>query len=725
MNRHLSSPALLSTAFAAALLSALPATAAGPPPTPKEPVVDHYFGTDVTDPYRWLEGSAAPELKAPDPQLDARVATWTEAQNAYTRGLLDAAPGRKWLEARLSKLLEVGEVGLPRVRGGRLFYRERKGSEAQPVLYVREGIDGAPRALVDPNRLDPSGLTTLAWFTPSLDGTKVAYGLYRAGDENAVLHLAETADGKVLADEIPGKVEDVLWLPDGGAFVYRRLADVANPYSGQIRFHKLGAAPDADPILFEQYKEGPLATTWGPSAFTNDQARWLALAYWTGTASNDLWVYDLDAWRKSGKLARRDVAVGEDATFAGPIVGDTLYLLTTLDAPNGRVVAVDLAHPERAAWKVIVPERPGVAIQSVQAAKGRLVLTVLERATSRIEQVDLAGHPLPAVALPGLGTASVSTEEDSQQAFVRFTSFNEPESIYCVDLASGARKLWERPDVPVDSAAIEVEQTDYPSKDGTQVSMFLVHKKGLSHAKPVPTLLYGYGGFDISITPTFEPMFIPWIESGGLLAVANLRGGGEYGEAWHRAGMMEHKQNVFDDFIAAGEWLVHAGWTDPAHLGALGGSNGGLLTGAVLVQRPDLFRAVVSAVPLLDMLRYQHFLMARYWVPEYGSSEDREQFATLLRYSPYQNVKDGVNYPAVLLTAAENDHRVHPLHARKMAARLQAATASDPAQRPVLLWVQREAGHGPGMPLAIRVREKADLVGFLAWQCGLAMGGGG
>ena len=594
MNRHLSSPALLSTVFAAALVSALPATAAGPPPTPKEPVVDHYFGTDVVDPYRWLEGSAAPELKAPDPQLDARVAAWTEAQNAYTRGLLDAAPGRKWLEARLSKLLEVGEVGLPRVRGGRLFYRERKGSEAQPVLYVREGIDGAPRALVDPNRLDPSGLTTLAWFTPNLDGTKVAYGLYRAGDENAVLHLVEVADGKALADEIPGKVEDVFWLPDGGGFVYRRLADVANPYSGQIRFHKLGAAPDADPVLFEQYKEGPLATTWGPSAFTNDRARWLALAYWTGTASNDLWVYDLDAWRKSGKLERRDVAVGEDATFAGPIVGDTLYLLTTLDAPNGRVVAVDLAHPRAGGLEGGRPRaaggghpvgaggegaagahRPRAGHQPHRAGRPRRPSAACRRAPRPGHRLDLHRGGLPA------RPSSASPASTSRRASTASTS------------RSGARKLWERPDVPVDSAAIEVEQTDYPSKDGTQVSMFLVHKKGLTHAEPVPTLLYGYGGFDISITPSFEPMFIPWIESGGLLAVANLRGGGEYGEAWHRAGMLEHKQNVFDDFIAAAEWLVDAGWTDPAHLGALGGSNGGLLTGAVLVQRPDLFRAVV------------------------------------------------------------------------------------------------------------------------------------
>ena len=350
------------------------------------------------------------------------------------------------------------------------------------------------------------------------------------------------------------------------------------------------------------------------------------------------------------------------------------------------------------------------------------MVTYLERATTRIEQFDLTGHPLGQVALPGLGTAEIATEEEGTEAFFHFQSYNEPEGTYRVDLASGEPTLWARPEAPVDPAKIEVEQVSYKSKDGTAVPMFLVHGKGLAKSGHAPTVLTGYGGFDIPITPTFDPRFVPWIEGGGVVAVANLRGGGEFGDAWHRAGMLEKKQNVFDDFIAAAEWLIADGWTDRAHLGIWGGSNGGLLTGAALVQRPELFRAVVSAVPLLDMLRYQHFLMARYWTPEYGSSEDRDQFDFLFRYSPYQHVVDGVHYPAVFLTAGENDSRVHALHARKMTARLQAATASDPAQRPILLWVDREAGHGYGKPLALSVRDAADMLGFLAWQLGLGAG---
>ncbi len=691
----------------------LPALAApgGPPPTAREPVEETLHGVTVTDPYRWLEGDA-------EGNPTERVGAWTDAQNAYTRGVLDAIPGRAKVAERLRELMTIGAVGLPRMRGERVFYSERKGDQDQAVLYLREG-GGPPRTLLDPNALDAAGLISLDWYEPSPDGTRLAFGLSRAGDENSTLHLLDVATGRWLADEIAGKVRGCDWEPDGRGFFYRQLRDVKDPYSARIRYHRVGEHHRQDPVLFEQH-----STTYGPYAWIDPAARWLLLGYYTGTASNDLWVVDLDRWRRTGEFARVEVVVGADAKNWGPVLGDTLFLNTTLDAPNGRVVAVDLAHPQPERWREVVPEREGVAIEGVSLARGQLVVTSLQQASTRIERFRLDGTALGPLELPGIGSASIGTHPDRTDAFVSFQSFNEPRSIYRVDLVAGTRELWARPEVPVDPSQVVVEQVTYPSRDGTPVTMFLVRKKDAKKDGERPTLLYGYGGFDVSLTPRFSATLFQWFEAGGVYAVANLRGGGEYGEAWHKAGQLERKQNVFDDFIAAAEHLVKSGWTRPERLAIAGGSNGGLLTGAVLVQRPDLCRAAVSSVPLLDMLRYHRFLMARFWVPEYGSAEDAEQFAFLRAYSPYHNVKAGTKYPAVLLTAGENDSRVHPLHARKMAARLQAATASEASERPVLLWVERAAGHGSGKPLSLRLQETVDERVFLMWQLGLLGGPG-
>ena len=718
-------PGALSLALAAALLSAA-AVLAGPPPTETRPATDDLHGVKLMDPYRWLEGSDAPEIAAPDPALDARVAAWTDAQNAYSRRILDGLTGRDLLAERLAELEEVGTIEAPTVRGGGAggdlyFYRERRGEQAQAVLYVRRGLEGESRVLVDPVEVDASGLTTLAWYEPSRDGKLLAFGLYRGGDELATLYLLRVADGEWLAEEISGKVRGVFWLPDGSAFFYRRLAEVENPYSAQIRFHRVGRHHRHDPVVFEQYKEGPLATTWGPVALTDHEARWLALMYHTGTDSNDLWVYDVERFVATGELEEIEIVRGENATFTPLVIGDALYLHTTLDAPNGRVVAVDPARPAREHWREILPERDKAVLEGVSHARGRLAAHYLVDAATRIELFDLEGRPLGAVDLPGLGSARLTTEPERDEAFLTFQSFHQPASIYRVDLGSGERTLWARPEVPVDPTLFTVRQVFYASKDGTQVPMFLVYRKDLELDGGNPTILSGYGGFSVSQTPRFSSRNVPWLEAGGVIAVANLRGGGEYGEAWHRSGMLERKQNVFDDFIAAAEWLVASRYTDVAHLGVAGGSNGGLLTGAALVQRPDLFSAVFCAVPLLDMLRYQYFLMARFWVPEYGSAEDPEHLKFLLEYSPYQNVKEGVKYPAVFLTAGENDVRVHPLHARKMAARLQAASANDPDREPILLWVERESGHGGGRPLALRLRDAVDQLAFMAWQLGLEL----
>lgn len=695
------------------------AAAGGLPPTEREPVTDVMHGVEIVDPYRWLEGSAAPEIESPDDALDRRVAAWTDAQNAYTREILDSIPGRAELESRLRELMEVGSVSAPTMRGNRYFYTMREGDQDQAVLYVREGHDGTPRELVNPNEIDSSGLTTLSWHTPSHDGSIVAFGMYEAGDENSVLYLIDVDSGDWLAEEIPGKVTSVNWLPDGTGFFYRRLRDLDDPYSAQIRFHRLGTHHRQAPVLFEQYTEGPLAWTWGPYAYTSRDARWMILGYWTSTSSVDLWVVDLDHWSRTGEFEKVEIITGEDARFSGPVLGDTLYMQTTHEAPNGRIVAVDLHNPSPEHWRELVPERDDMVLRGVSAARGMLALSYQVDAADRIELVSLTGEHKGEVDLPGIGSASISTSEDRTEAFLTFTSFNMPRSIYRLDLRSGDRELWERPDVPVDPSMVEVKQEWFTSKDGTRVPMFIVHRKGLELDGDNPTILSGYGGFNISRTPSFSATLFPWFEEGGVYVVANIRGGGEFGQEWHRAGMRENRQNVFDDFIAAAEHLIASGYTHPERLGIVGGSNGGLLVGAVATQRPDLFGAVLCAVPLLDMLRFEHFLMARYWVPEYGSAEHEEDFHFLVEYSPYHNIEEGVEYPAMLITTGENDTRVHPFHARKMAAKLQHATASDPTERPILLWVDRDSGHGAGKPLHIQIRDVADMRLFMMWQLGM------
>ncbi len=694
-----------------------------PPPGSKvEPVKETIHGVEIVDPYRWLEGdNSNPERMG---QVTPEVAAWTDAQNAYTRSILDTLPGRKELEERLRPLMEVGTVSTPAIRGERYFFSKREGSQNQPVFYWRSGAKGKTQTLLDPAVLDPSGLTTITWISPSQDGKLLAYGTYRSGDENSTLHLLEVDSGKTLPLEIPNKTQAPDWLPDGSGFLYQNLADPKDPYSGRVLFHRIGRAVGEDPVLLRQFTKAEnekLATTWGPGGSLSRDGRWLTLVYWTGTRSNDLWVADFAAYLKSGKLEKRDVLVGGDGSAFGYVAGDQLFVQTNQGAPNGKLLVYDLAASGPLVARELIAERRDAVIQDVSLARGMLAVEYLRNATSAIELFDFAGKSHGELKLPGLGTASLATEPDRTDGYLEFTSFNYPTTIFRVDLArpQAEPELWERPDVPVDPTTVEVKQVWYPSKDGTRVSMFVVHRKGLEPNGDRPTLLTGYGGFNVSETPEFRATTFQWYEAGGVLAVPNLRGGGEYGDAWHEAGMLAKKQNVFDDFIAAAEWLIAAKITRPERLAIAGGSNGGLLTGAAIVQRPELFRAALVAVPLLDMLRYQNFLMARYWVPEYGSAEVAQEFAFLRAYSPYHHVVPGTKYPAVLLTAGENDTRVHALHARKMTALLQASTGSAPADRPVLLWVDREAGHGQGKPLNLRIRDAADQRIFYMWQLGM------
>jgi prolyl oligopeptidase len=734
---------LAAVVFAGQLAAQTPAR---PPATRVEPVRETLHGVEVVDNYRWLEGdNSNPERMG---QVTPEVGAWTDGQNAYTRSVLDHLPGRKELEERLRPLMEVGSVSTPMVRSGRYFYSRREGSQNQPSYFWRQGSRGDAKLLLDPAQLDPSGLTTITWISPSQDGKLVAYGTYKSGDENTTLHLMEVDSNKLLPLEIPNKTQAPDWMPDGSGFLYQNLADPNDPYSGRVLYHRMGSDVAADPVIFRQFTKAEnekLATTWGPGGSLSRDGKWLTLVYWTGTRSNDLWVADFSQYLATGKLVKRDVTVGKESTSFGLIEGNTLFVQTNLDAPNGRIDAYDLravASGAKTAARTVVAERPGMAIQSVSLAKGLLAVEYLKNAASLIEIFDVgagsaifadakgtpgdalggsAAKSLGELQMPGIGSASLATEPELHEAYLNFTSFNYPTTIFEVDLGQpgAAPRLWERPAVPVDPSSVEVQQVWYKSKDGTPVSMFVVHRKGLALDGTNPTILTGYGGFNVSETPVFSATLFQWFDVGGVLAMPNLRGGGEYGDAWHEAGMLAKKQNVFDDFIAAAEWLIASKYTSPAKLAISGGSNGGLLTGAAVVQRPDLFRVALVAVPLLDMLRYQNFLMARYWVPEYGSAEDAAQFSFLRAYSPYQQVKAGTAYPAVILTAGENDKRVHALHARKMAAALQAATADLPEAKPVLLWVDREAGHGQGKPLNLKLRDAADIRIFFMWQLGM------
>ncbi len=728
-----------------ALLSG--AAVAAPPESPTRPVVDTYGGVQVTDPYRWLEGvtESAEDLGKPTEE----VTQWTQAQNAHTREVLGSLPGREALEARMRQLLESGSVGLPSFGGNRAFYTRRDGAQSQPVVMVREPApeaEGAKsgfrdRVLLDPFAVDPTGLTSVQWISPSPDGELLAFGVQRAGDENTTLHVLRVDSGEWLADEIRNRASIAGWLPDGSGFVYDRLEEKDDPYSNTYAVHELGRHWTRDPVIFRQRDVGTLyadrglskeqierlRTGWGPGVSASDDGRWLVMTYAVGTDTVDMWVADLDLYRRTSELARKPVILDTPGRHEAIAMGDDLYVLAFGEATNGRVVRADPHNPGAKSWVELVPHRADVTITGISLARGMLVLSTLRDASTTIELYTLDGKAAGTVRLPGIGSAGISVASDRTEAFLSYTSFNQPPAIYSVNLSQpeAAPVVWAKPDVAVTDeqlAALEVRRVTYPSKDGTEVGMFIVHKKGISLSGDNPTLLYGYGGFNISQTPAFNATLMPFLEAGGVYAVANLRGGGEKGLAWHRAGQLDKKQNVFDDFIAAGEWLVGNGYTKPERLAVMGGSNGGLLVGAVAVQRPDLFRAVVCAVPLLDMLRYQNFLMARYWVGEYGSSEDPVQLKTLLAYSPYHNVKPGTKYPAMLITAGENDTRVHPLHARKFAAALQAATTSDQRERPILLWVDYDGGHGQGKPLAIRIREAVDTRIFVMWQLGMLEG---
>ena len=688
-------------------MSLVPQAFSAPPSTDEREFRYTVGGAVIGDPYLWLEGSDAPELEQPDSELDAQVSAWTDAQNAYTRGVLDGLDGRNAIEAELTALLSLDSYGIPKVAGDWLFYTLRRGDQAQPVLYATHTPSEETRALVDVNALDASGLLALDWYRPSPDGRYVAYGTYEAGDELTTAYVLETESGEMLPDRIGGRVDPVDWLDDSEHFVVRTLSDGQNPYSGRILLHQLGRAEADDPILFDQYTEGELATTWGPYPIVSRDGRWLVIIYFTGTDSNDVWFYDLDVWRENGELTRQDLLVGEDALTSGFVEDDTFFALTTLGASNKRVVAFDLAADNPSDFTEIIRQDRNAVLDNIYPAENRIVADYLASAYSRVRLFDRSGELIRDVQLPGIGSAQISTDPETTDAWLRFESFSEPEGIYRVDLAIGSTSLWRRPDLPIDTSDLTVTQIFYSSADGTDIPMFLVHRRDLELDGENPTLLYGYGGFDISLTPNFTAAWLPWLTRGGVYAVANLRGGGEFGADWHRAGMLDSKQNVFDDFYAAAEWLIGSGYTRVGRLGIAGRSNGGLLTGVAITQRPELFSAAIVGVPLLDMLRYQNFLMARYWVPEYGSAENPAQLGYLRAYSPYQNIRRGESlsrdavdggrerHASPSVTRAEDGGRAPGRDGRRPGSRADSSMGR-PIGRPRAGQAARCAGFGDG-----------------------------
>jgi len=677
------------------------------PPTRTDNVVDHLHGERIADPYRWLEDGGSADTVA-----------WTVAQNAATRRYLDAAPVRGAIHRRLEQLLTIGAITAPAPARGRYFYQRRDGTQNQPVLYLREGVNGADRVILDPNRLDPAGTTALDWYFPSDDGALLAYGLSENGSEESVLRILQVSTGVNLPDQIPDtRACDVAWLPDGSAFYYTRypregeVPEEERQYHRAVYFHRLGTDPAGDPLILK-----PVQKEHWPGVDVSPDGRWLLVTVARTFDQTDLYLQDRVA---GGPLS--PVVRDLPHQFEGQLAYGALYIRSNIEGTNYGLYLADPANPARDRWRTVVPPGADAVLDGVMLTRRTLALSYLERASSKLFLADLDGSNRREVPLPTIGSLfGWGGEPDGDELFYAFSSYTVPPSVYRVDLTGMQVALWRRVEAALDPECFELQQVSYPSRDGTPITMFIVHRRGLTRNGANPTYLTGYGGFNISMSPGFSRSLLLWMEQGGIVAVPNIRGGGEYGEAWHQDGMLGRKQNSFDDFIAAAEFLIRERYTAPAHLAIAGGSNGGLLMGVMLTQRPELFRAVVVQVPLLDMLRYHRFRIARLWIPEYGSADDPEQFPWLRAYSPFHNVRNGTTYPAVLLATAESDTRVDPLHARKMAARLQAATASD---HPVLLRLESQAGHGAGKPVSKVLEELVDSWTFVFTELGMTMPG--
>jgi prolyl oligopeptidase len=673
------------------------------PETRRDDIKETIHGVNIDDPYRWLEDQTAPETRQ-----------WIEAQNRYTMSRIGDLPSRAFLQQHLGQLLKVDSTKVPTERAGRYFYLERKADQDQYVLLMRTSATAAPKILFDPHPLAPDHSTSITLEDVVADGTLLAYGLRKGGADEQEIHFLNPDTKKDLADVLPSaRYFGISIVPDKNGLYYDIMTD-AGP---RTRWHKFGDEVKNDSEIFGKGLGPELIT------FTNisEDGRYIFTTVLYGSSADKTEVYYLD--RKSADKEMKALIHQElngpnmDARFFVVPGADHVYVHTNWRAPNGRILDIDMAHPNRASWNQIVDERPDAVIEDMKVSGGKIAVTYLKNVASEIKFFTPLGQPAGEVTFPTIGTArDFSGRWKGREAFFSFSSFHVPQTVYRFNTASRTKTVFAKTNAPVNAADFELKQVWYESKDKTKVPMFVLYKKGLKLDGTAPTFLTAYGGFNVSRTPEFSALAVTWAQNGGVFASANLRGGGEFGEAWHIAGMKEKKQNVFDDMIAAGEFLVREKYSSPEKLSAQGGSNGGLLMGAMMTQRPDLFRAIVCMYPLLDMVRYQKFLVARFWVPEYGSSDDAAQFHYILKYSPYQNVKKGEKYPAVLFMTGDADTRVAPLHARKMAALMQYSQGGN---YPILLHYDTKAGHSEGRSVTKFIEDYTDEISFLWWQLGV------
>lgn len=674
------------------------------PKTRIEEVKDVLHGVEIIDPYRWLENGNSLEVKQ-----------WTEKQNKYSRDFLDSIKGREQLKKQFKELYDTGSIGSLHPKKGRYFFSKRTAGQNHPVLYYRDGLESESTVAIDPNTFSEDGTKALDWYHPTPDGKLIAYGVSAEGNEDSILHIIDVDNNKLLDEKIPRtRHADVAWLNDNSGFYYTKYPDVGSVpeeeerYHRHVFFHKLGTDPKNDKKIFgDECNKEDL-----PIVSISPDGKYLLIHVWHGWSKNEIYYKDLS---KEGSTFERLIR-NMDKVFRGKIRGDTAYVLTNHKAPRLRLIGIDLNRPEEENWKVIIPESEST-LESFDIVGDKIITQYLRNASSSLSVYSIEGKFLREINLPVLGWVSECDGEwNGNELFFSYESFFVPPTIYRCDLKKNELKEVERLKTNLNFNDLEVKQVWYESKDKTKVSMFIMHKKDIGLDEKNPTLLTGYGGFGINLTPVFIESIRPFLQRGGVFVYPNLRGGGEYGEEWHRAGMLENKQNVFDDFIAASEWLIKNKYTDRKHLAIYGGSNGGLLVGAALTQHPDLYKAVICEVPLLDMIRYHKFLIARLWIPEYGCADNEKDFGYLIKYSPYHNVKQGEKYPAVLFTTAESDTRVDPMHARKMTALLQKANASE---NPILLKIETKAGHGIGKPMNKVLENTTDRWSFLYQQLGL------
>ncbi|MEQ8971749.1 MAG: prolyl oligopeptidase family serine peptidase [Coleofasciculus sp. C1-SOL-03] len=671
------------------------------PTTRQADQVDDYHGTNVADPYRWLEDPDSEETKA-----------WVDAQNKVTFGYLEDIPQRESLKQRITQLWNYEKYGIPDKEGNRYFYFKNDGLQNQSVLYTLTSLDGEPRLLIDPNTLSEDGTIALSGAAISDDGNRMAYGLSTSGSDWQEWKVRDVETGDDLSDHLKWvKFSGASWTTDNQGFFYSRydepndatkLEDIN--YYHKLYYHKLGTAQSDDLLIYHR----PDQKEWMFNGAVTEDGHYLIIYVSQGTDPKNL-VFYKDLQTPDSPIV--ELISEFEANFS--LIdndGSIFWFQTDLDAPRSRVIAIDIHNPGRENWQELIPEAEET-LEDVGVLNNQFVADYLKDARSSIKIFDLNGAFIREVELPGIGSAGgFSGKRYDTETFYVFTSFTTPATIYRYDMVTGDSSLFRQPTVDFDPSQYETRQVFYPSKDGTQVPMFITHKKGLALDGNNPTYLYGYGGFNVSLTPSFSISNLVWMEMGGVYAIPNLRGGGEYGEDWHQAGTKLNKQNVFDDFIAAAEWLIEHQYTRPQKLAIGGGSNGGLLVGACMTQRPDLFRAALPSVGVLDMLRFHKFTIGWAWCSDFGSPENPEEFKALYAYSPLHNLKPGTAYPATLITTADHDDRVVPAHSFKFAAALQAAHSGD---NPVLIRIETKAGHGAGKPTAKIIEEIADKWAFL------------